>query len=75
MDKTSLVAIKILDKYKLDNDIGIDQIKSEIDIMQNKLDHPNIVPYYETYDDDKYLYLVMDYVKGIDLFEAIMRKS
>ena len=75
MDKTSLVAIKILDKYKLDVDIGIDQIKAEIYIMQQQLDHPNIVPYFETYDDDKYLYLVMDYVKGMDLFEAIMREK
>ena len=30
----------------------------------NKLDHPNIVKYFETYDDNKYIYLVMEYVKG-----------
>ena len=41
----------------------------------HRLDHPNIVPYYETYDDAKYLYLVMDYVQGMDLFEAITRRK
>ena len=40
-----------------------------------KLDHPNIVPYLETYDDEKYIYLVMDYIDGTDLYEAITRKK
>jgi len=30
----------------------------------NKLDHPNIVNYFETYNDYRYVYLVMEYVKG-----------
>lgn len=29
-----------------------------------KLDHPNIVNYYETYNDFRYVYLVMEYVPG-----------
>ena len=37
----------------------------------NKLDHPNIVKYYETYDDQKYIYLVMEFIKGQQLFEKI----
>jgi calcium-dependent protein kinase len=35
------------------------------------LDHPNIVKYYETYDDSKYIYLVMEYCKGGELFDKI----
>ena len=37
----------------------------------NQLDHPNIVKYYETYDDQKYIYLVMEYIHGFQLFEMI----
>lgn len=37
----------------------------------NKLDHPNIVKYYETYDDAKYIYLVMEYISGMQLFDKI----
>ncbi len=36
-----------------------------------KLDHPNIVKYYETYNDDKYIYLVMEFIGGGELFEKI----
>ena len=39
------------------------------------LDHPNIVRYFETYDDNKYLYLVMEYVQGEEMFEKITNES
>ena len=45
-------------------------IQEEIEIL-TKLDHPNIVRYYETYIDEKYIYLVMEYIAGGELFEKI----
>ena len=36
-----------------------------------RLDHPNIVKYYETYIDEKYIYLVMEYIGGGELFDKI----
>jgi calcium-dependent protein kinase len=41
----------------------------------NTLDHPNIVKYYETYEDVKYLYLVMEYCNGGELFDKITSKK
>lgn len=41
----------------------------------NTLDHPNIVKYYETYNDFKYIYLVMEYVQGMPLFEKICQQE
>lgn len=35
----------------------------EISIL-NTVDHPNIVKYFETYDDKKYIYLVMEFIDG-----------
>lgn len=32
-----------------------------------KVDHPNIVKFYETYHDEKYLHIVMEYVEGVGL--------
>ena len=64
-DNMHEVAIKVLHKSKLK--CNIDLIYQEVDIL-TKLDHPNIVKYYETYDDDKYIYLVMEYIGGGELF-------
>lgn len=55
------VAIKVLDKQKLKYNLQV--VMNEVAIL-NKLDHPNIVKYYETYNDVQYIYLVMEYIKG-----------
>lgn len=39
----------------------LNQVVSEIASL-NKLDHPNIVKYFETYNDAKFTYLVMEMV-------------
>ena len=67
-DPSFKVAIKVLNKRKLKNNINF--IKEEVKIL-TKLDHPNIVKYYETYEDHKYLYLVMEYCSGGELFDKI----
>lgn len=40
-------------------------------MILNTLDHPNIVKYYETYDDPKNIYLVMEHISGGELFDKI----
>jgi calcium-dependent protein kinase len=57
-----------LNKNKLKD--HLEAIKEEVSIL-TKLDHPNIVKYYETYIDEKYIYLVMEYINGGELFEKI----
>ena len=64
------VAIKVLNKKKLVD--HLDAIQEEIQIL-TKLDHPNIVKYYETYIDDRYIYLVMEYIDGGELFDFISK--
>jgi len=62
-----------MDKHKLRD--HIDAIMEEVSIL-TKLDHPNIVKYYETYIDEKYIYLVMEYIGGGELFDKIsMQKN
>ena len=48
----------------------IEQIVHEVSIL-HKLDHPNIVKYFETYNDSRFIYLVMEYVQGRKLFDSI----
>ena len=42
----------------------------EVSVLHT-LDHPNIVKYYETYNDERYTYLIMEYVAGIKLYDLI----
>jgi calcium-dependent protein kinase len=41
----------------------------------HSLNHPNIIEYYETYENSKYMYLVMEYCEGGELIEEITKKS
>ena len=68
VDPNFKVAIKVLNKERLKENILA--IKEEVRIL-TRLDHPNIVKYYETYDDTKYMYLVMEYCSGGELFDRI----
>lgn len=66
------VAIKTLPKNKLGN--NIEYIREEIKILSS-LDHPNIIKYYETYESPKYMYLVMEYCGGGELFDRITKSK
>ena len=71
-DKDFKVAIKVIAKKKIEDDI--DQLLDEINILRN-LDHPNIIKYYETYENSKYMYIVMEYCPGGELFDVIAKKA
>ena len=62
-------AMKIIDKSKLKG--KEDMVDSEILIIQS-LSHPNIVKLHEVYETDAEIYLIMEYVQGGDLFDAII---
>ena len=62
------VAVKVLSKSKLKD--HLETIKTEVEVL-TRLDHPNIVKYYETYIDERYIYLVMEYIGGGELFDKI----
>lgn len=57
INKNLTVAIKVIEKVKLDKDF--DLIFEEASSLA-KMDHPNLVKYYEIYQDKKYIYLVME---------------
>ncbi|XP_066299706.1 serine/threonine-protein kinase DCLK3-like isoform X1 [Branchiostoma lanceolatum] len=61
-------ALKIIDKSKLRG--KEDMVENEIAIMKH-CQHENIVQLFEEYESEHDIYLVMEYVKGGDLFDAI----
>ena len=46
----------------------------EIKILK-ELDHPNIIKFFETYEDKKYLHIVMEHCKGGELLERVIKKG
>ena len=64
------VAIKILDKEKINDEADIERIRREIHIL-SILRHPNIVQLYETITCSNNIYIIMEYVEGKDLFQYI----
>lgn len=64
-------AIKIIPKKAVKNH---ERFKREIDIMR-ELDHPNIIKLYETFEDSRNIYLVMEMCEGGELFDRILDKG
>ena len=64
------VAMKIIDKNKIELDEINDDIKREINILK-KLSHPNIVKIYEFYESDNCFYIINEYCKGGQLYEYL----
>lgn len=68
MFKDRLVAIKKLVKYNAEKR---EDFAREVAIMKT-LDHPNICRLFETYEEDRFLFFVIEYCEGGDLFDRIM---
>ena len=70
--KSVKYAIKTI-KKDIFNQYHIQSLKNEIEILRS-LDHPNIVKYFETYEDENYLHIVMEYIPGDNLFKVLTEK-
>ena len=64
----SVRAIKTISKSQVKN---IDRFRQEIAIMK-QLDHPNVIKLYETFEDNRNIYLVMELCTGGELFDRII---
>jgi len=68
-----LRAVKVVDKNRLKNyvkDVS-EFVRRELDVLRC-LDHPNIVKIYETFEDLRYLYIILELCEGGDLLTRIL---
>lgn len=70
MTTDRLVAIKIIDKTKLNSKI-LSKICREV-ILMKQLNHPNIVQLLEVMENESTLYLVLEYASGGELFDYLV---
>jgi len=66
-------AVKCIKKDMVEGE-DIKLLRREVQIMK-KLDHPNILKLFEVYEDDKQFFLVMELVKGKELFDKIVERG
>ena len=65
-------AVKTIAKDRTTKDFHL--LNSEIEIFR-ELDHPNIVKFYETYQDDRSFHIVMEYCSGGELLERMTNQG
>ena len=68
-----IVAIKSFIKDELKNSENMDKILYETNLMR-KLNHPNITKILETFEDDKYIFIIMEYINGGNLFSFVKKR-
>lgn len=62
-------AIKEISKDKIKTNMN--QFRTEIKILQT-LDHPHVIKLYEYFENENYIYLVMEKCSGGELFDRIL---
>lgn len=65
------VAIKIISKEKIEKLRTVDLTRESIRILAS-IEHPNIVKYYETIEDNNNFYVITENCPGINLYEWIV---
>jgi len=68
-----LVAVKAIDKSKVPRE-ELPLLEGEVEILK-KLDHRNCVRLLESFDEPEFLYLVLELVKGGELFDQVISKG
>ena len=68
------VAIKILEKTKIQDQTDVDRIAREIKILK-KIRHPYVIQLYQIIETERELYLIMEHANGGELFDCIVRSE
>ncbi len=68
------VAIKILDKNKIESKDDLDRIIREIQIL-TEMDHQNVIKVFKIYEKEDDFSIIMEYCEGGELFNYIVKKQ
>jgi len=49
-------------------------MREELNVLY-KVDHPYIINHIQSFEDEKYLYFVMEYCNGADLYKLLEEKG
>ena len=71
-DKASynLYAMKIIDKKSAEQQSNLETITREISV-QKELHHPNIIHLHDSFEDDQFIYIVLEHAESGSLFQKL----
>ncbi|KAH9609067.1 hypothetical protein KSS87_021827 [Heliosperma pusillum] len=69
------VAVKKIDKNKMILPIAVEDVKREVKILKALTGHENVVQFYNAFEDDNYVYIVMELCEGGELLDRILAKK
>lgn len=72
-DHKMIVAIKAINKKKYGKKINIEKILNEVDVLM-MLNHPNIISFFDFFEDKKKYYIITEYSKNGDLYDIMAKK-
>ncbi|KAI9164876.1 hypothetical protein LWI28_003810 [Acer negundo] len=74
-DNGDRVAVKKIEKNKMILPIAVEDVKREVKILQALAGHENVVQFYNAFEDDSYVYIVMELCEGGELLDRILSKK
>ncbi|XP_042507299.1 calcium-dependent protein kinase 28-like [Macadamia integrifolia] len=69
------VAVKRIEKNKMILPIAVEDVKREVKILQALTGHENVVQFYNAFEDESYVYIVMELCEGGELLDRILAKK
>ncbi|XP_008777902.1 calcium/calmodulin-dependent serine/threonine-protein kinase 1-like [Phoenix dactylifera] len=69
------VAVKVIPKAKMTTAIAIEDVRREVRILSSLTGHKNLVQFYDAYEDEDNVYIVMELCKGGELLDRILSRG
>ncbi|KAM2199856.1 hypothetical protein ACFX1Q_002956 [Malus domestica] len=69
------VAVKIIAKAKMTTAIAIEDVRREVKILKALAGHKNLVRFYDAFEDDHNVYIVMELCEGGELLDKILSRG
>ncbi|KAL6534665.1 cyclin-dependent serine/threonine protein kinase [Orobanche gracilis] len=66
------VAVKVIPKSKMTTAIAIEDVRREVKMLRSLTGHKNLVQFYDAYEDEDNVYVVMELCKGGELLDHIL---
>ncbi|XP_024968986.1 CDPK-related kinase 4-like [Cynara cardunculus var. scolymus] len=73
--KNQSVAVKIISKSKMTTAISIEDVRREVMLLKGLCGHQHMVHFYDAFEDDQNVYIVMELCEGGELLDRILSKG